>query len=178
MKIFISLILIGVFSIMWSMQTNNPFYSEWQTPYGIPDFSKVENEHYMPAFKDGIKELLEEIEKSASNPEGPTFDNTITAMEKGGKLLTRVSNVFFNLSAAHTNDALQAIQKEVSPLLSSMRDDINLNPKLFARIKTLYDNKKNLNLTVEQEKLLDDNFKSINIACLFFCKRMPCHIQI
>lgn len=161
MKKLIPLILIGVLLLMCDKATDNPFYSEWQTPYGIPDFSVINDDYYMPAIKDGIKEQLADIEKIANNPGEPTFENTLEAMEKSGKLLDRVTYVFYNLVSANTNDTLQAIQKESSPLISSMRDDINLNPELFARIKKLYNNMDQLNLSDEQKKVLDNRYKSM-----------------
>ncbi len=137
----------------------NPFYTEWQTPFGVPPFSEIADEHYMPAFKKGMEEHLREIEGIAQNEEAPTFANTIEAMERSGKLLNKVSYVFYNLVSANTNDAKQAIQKEISPLLSKHSDDIYLNADLFERVKTLYDNQKDLALTREQERLLEDYYK-------------------
>jgi len=137
----------------------NPFYTEWQTPFGVPPFSEIADEHYMPAFTKGMEEHLKEIDEIAKNEEAPTFANTIEAMERSGKLLNKVSYVFFNLVSANTNDAKQAIQKEISPLLSKHSDDIYLNADLFERVKTLYDNQKDMELTREQERLLEDYYK-------------------
>lgn len=138
---------------------DNPFFKEWDTPYGVPDFEKILNEDYMPAFKKGMAEQLAEMQAIASNPEAPTFANTIAAMEKSGALLNRVQYVFFNLVSAHTNKGLQKISREISPLLSRHNDDINLNPALFKRIKKLYDQREQLALSAEQYMLLEKYYK-------------------
>ena len=117
------------------MQTDNPFYQEWDTPYGVPPFGQIKNKHYSPAFEDGMAQHLKEVEAIAGNPDAPTFDNTIEAFEKSGDLLNKVSNVFFTLTGAHTNDSIQAIQKEISPLLSAHNDNIFLNSDFFDRVK-------------------------------------------
>lgn len=139
---------------------DNPFLKNYETTYGIPPFEKIENKHYMPAFDAGISEHKAEIEKIVSNTDAPTFENTILAMEYSGKLLTKVSQVFFNLTEANTNDELQNIAKEISPKLSLHEDEILLNDKLFQRVKAVYDQKDKLSLNQEQAKLLDETFKS------------------
>ena len=138
----------------------NPFFEEWNTPFGTPPFEKIQLKHYMPAFKKGMELHQQEIQAIVNNEEAPTFENTIEAMEKSGKLLTKVSNVFFNLTSANTSDELQEIAKEVSPLLSKHSDDIMLNAELFQRIKTIYEQKDQLNLTPEQNKLLEKYYKN------------------
>ena len=140
-------------------QNGNPFLEEWNTPFGTPPFDKIKNEHYLPAFKAGIEEQNKEINAIVNNTEEPTFDNTIVELEYSGGTLDRVSRVFFAMTEAMTNDDLQAITKEVSPLLSKHNDDINLNPELFARIKSVYENKDKFNLNTEQEKLLEEYYK-------------------
>ena len=139
---------------------DNPFLKSYETTYEIPPFEKIENKHYMPAFDAGISEQKAEIEKIVSNTDAPTFENTILAMEYSGKLLTKVSQVFFNLTEANTNDELQNIAKEISPKLSLHEDEILLNDKLFQRVKAVYDQKDKLSLNQEQAKLLDETFKS------------------
>ncbi len=139
--------------------SNNPFLLEYQTPYGVPPFDAIKNEHYLPAINEGIKQKEEEVLNIANNAKSPTFDNTITALEKSGKLLDKVTNVFYNLTSALTNDELQAISKEISPLLSKLGDDIRLNENLFQRIKTLYEQRDNSELNAEQSKLLDKYYK-------------------
>lgn len=152
------LLITGVLTMI-SAQNSNPFFEEWTTPFGTPPFDKIKNEHYMPAFKAGIEEQNKEIEAIVNNSEEPTFDNTIVELEYSGSLLTKVSRVFFAMTEAMTNDELQAITKEVSPMLSKHNDDINLNPELFARIKSVYENKDKFDLNTEQEKLLEEYYK-------------------
>ncbi len=141
------------------IEGGNPFFMVWETPFGIPPFDKIENKHYKEAFDVAIKKAKEEIEMAANSDSEPTFENTIEALEYGGKDLTRVANVFFNLTSAHTNSELQAISRKVGPLLSSLNDDINLNPKLFARVKAVYDKRNELGLRADQMKLLEDRYK-------------------
>jgi peptidyl-dipeptidase Dcp len=135
---------------------DNPFFQEWKTPYGVPPFDKIRNAHYMPAFKEGMKQQLEEVEAIADQKEAASFENTIAAFEKSGALLKKVRGVFFNLSSAHTNDSLQAISKEVSPMLSAHNDNIFLNARFFERVKDLYDQREQLSLNEEQNKLLEN----------------------
>jgi peptidyl-dipeptidase Dcp len=164
MKKYILLSLIG--GLMFSTCStktdyeSNPFYSEYDTPFGTPPFTKIKIEHYKPAFIDGMAQEKTEIDAIAYNPEPPTFENTVAAMEKTGELLDKVSLVFFNLTSSMTNDNMQEIAKELSPLLSQHRDDISLNEKLFERVKAVYEQKADLNLNVEQKMLLDEYYKS------------------
>jgi peptidyl-dipeptidase Dcp len=136
----------------------NPFFSEWKTPFQTPPFNEIKDEHYLPAFEEGIKQKESEIFNITGNKEIPNFNNTIEALEKSGQLLTKVQKVFDNLTAANGDDNMQSIAKQVAPLLSKIQDDIYLNPKLFARIKFLHDKKKELNLTTEQNKVLDNYY--------------------
>lgn len=135
-----------------TVNTDNPFFSQYDTPFGVPPFDKIMNRHYLPAFREGIKQQNAEIQAIIANPEAATFANTIEAMEKSGQLLNNVSYVFFNLREANTNDSLNAIAEEIMPELTNHTDGINLNEKLFERIKTVYNNKENL--TTEQEMVL------------------------
>ncbi len=137
----------------------NPFFEKWDTPFGMPPFDQIKNEHYGPAFEYAIKKAKEEIELVANNPEEPTFVNTIEALEYNGKDLTKVANVFFNLTSANTNPELQAISREIGPKLSALGDDVNLNPQLFARVKAVYEQKDKLGLRPDQMKLLEDRYK-------------------
>ncbi|UCE17602.1 MAG: M3 family metallopeptidase [Gemmatimonadota bacterium] len=137
----------------------NPFFSDYDTPFGVPPFEKIQEEHYMPAFKEGIKQGEAEIQAIVDNPEAPTFENTIEALERSGVLLSKVQLVFYNLLGAHTNDTLQEIAQEASPMFSKYRDDILLNEDLFQRVKAVYVQKDRLNLTKEQKKLLDKYYK-------------------
>jgi len=142
-----------------SKQVENPFFSEFDTPFHVPPFDKIKEEHYLPAFIEGIEQHNKEIEAIANNPEPPTFENTIEALEKSGALLRRVSNVFDVLNASMTNERMQEIAKKVAPLRSKHWDDIYLNEKLFKRIKTLYEQRDKLNLTREQRTLLEKYYK-------------------
>jgi peptidyl-dipeptidase Dcp len=135
-------------------QTANPFAKPSTLPYQAPDFRVIKDADYMPAFEQGMKDHLAEIVAIADNPAAPTFDNTIAAMEKSGRMLDRTSQVFFALSQANTNDALQAVETKVTPKLSEHFDAISLNPKLFARVKALQDKRATLKLTPEQAQLL------------------------
>ncbi|MDD3004270.1 M3 family metallopeptidase [Flavobacterium sp.] len=141
-------------------QTMNPFFQPYNTPYNVPAFDKIKNEHFKPAILEGIKKHQAEIDEIAHNPEAPTFDNTILAMENAGELLSEVNRVFGNYNSANTNDELQAIAKEVAPALSAHADNIALNEKLFARVKTIWNKKETLNLHSEQSKLLEKRYKS------------------
>jgi len=142
-----------------SKQLENPFFSEFDTPFQVPPFGKIKEEHYFPAFIEGIKQHNKEIEAIANNPEPPTFENTVEALEKSGALLRRVSNVFDVLNSSMTNERMQEIAKKVAPLRSKHWDDIYLNEKLFKRIKTLYEQRDKLNLTPEQRTLLEKYYK-------------------
>ncbi|MBS9767736.1 MAG: peptidase M3, partial [Flavobacteriaceae bacterium] len=141
------------------MSTNNPFAKESKLAHGFPDFSAIKPTDYKPAFLEGIKQKKAEIDAIANSKETPTFDNTIVAMERSGKLLTRVSNVFFNLTSAETNDELRAIEKEIAPMLSKLSDDINLNAKLFARVKAVKESEEAKNLPTAEKRLLDDYYR-------------------
>jgi peptidyl-dipeptidase Dcp len=137
----------------------NPLLSEFNTPFNVPPFDKIKVEHYVPAIKEGIKQQQKVIESIVSNPEAPTFENTIVALESSGALVTKVKNIFDVLRASMTNDAMQNAAEEIEPLVSKNEDDINLNEKLFARIKAVYEQKEKLNLTVEQHMLLERYYK-------------------
>lgn len=139
---------------------SNPFFKPYDTYFGIPDFSKIKPEHYLPAFKAGIAQHKAEIQAIIDNPDAPTFANTIEAMEFSGELTSKVASVFYNLTGADTNEQLQAISKEVSPMLSAAGDDVLLNDALFQKVKAVYDQRDSLNLNVAQAKLLQDTYKS------------------
>lgn len=141
-------------------QNSNPFFEQWNTPFGTPPFEQIEQDHYLPAIEKGIEEQIAEIETIVNNSEEPTFDNTITELEYSGALLTKVTNVFFAMNSSMTNDEMQKLTKKISPMLSKHNDDINLNPGLFKRIKVVYENKEALDLNTEQEKLLEEYYKS------------------
>ena len=140
---------------------DNPFFSPWNTPYEIPDFSKIKTEHYMPAFEEGMRQQKAEIDSIVNNPEAPTFENTVLAYEYSGQLLQEVSSVFFNLNGCENSNEMDAIADKVTPLLSAHGDDIALDAKLFERIKAVYDQYKHgsLDLKAEQARLLEEQYK-------------------
>lgn len=140
------------------MNAQNPFLEKYNTPHGTVPFDKIETEHYEPAILEGIRRQNAEIDAIVNNPEAPSFANTLLAYEKSGELLERVVTVFENLRSAETNDALQALAQKMMPLLSEHENNINLNEKLFHRIKVVYDQKDQLELTPEQTKLLDNAY--------------------
>ncbi|MBP7469831.1 MAG: M3 family metallopeptidase, partial [Flavobacterium sp.] len=137
----------------------NPFLQAYDTPYNVPPFDKIKNEHFKPAILEGIKRHEAEINAIANAAAEPTFDNTILAMENAGELLSNVNVVFSNLNSANTNKEIQNIAKETAPNLSAHRDNIYLNEKLFARVKALWDKKETLGLNLEQAKILDNSYK-------------------
>ena len=159
------LIIAGIFLIISCEQktkidpTINPFLQEWSTAYQVPPFTAIKNEHYMPAFKKGMEENLAEIDLIVNNVETPTFSNTIEELERTGKLLSKVQRVFSNLSSSNTNPKLQELQRELSPMLSAHYDKIALNEDLFKRVDAVWNQRENLDLTKEQEKLLNDRHK-------------------
>ncbi|MEP1018688.1 MAG: M3 family peptidase, partial [Maribacter dokdonensis] len=136
----------------------NPLLS----PFDTAPFSKIKNEHFKPAFLQSIEEARAEIDAITENTDAPTFENTIEALEFSGQQLDRISSVFFNLNSAETNEDIQKIAQEISPLLSEFGNDITLNEALFKRVKAVYDQKDNLELTVEQNTLLDKKYKSFS----------------
>ena len=138
----------------------NPLLSQWETPFGVPPFDKIKNEHYLPAFNEGINEAQIEVDVITNAEEAPSFKNTIEALEKTSSKLSKVRRVFYAVNGANTNDELKKAAKEIAPKLAAHRDNIMLNEKLFQRIKKVYDQKEALNLSVEEEKLLEETYKS------------------
>ena len=137
----------------------NPFLSTYKTPFETIPFSKIKNEHYLPALKNGIEIAQSEIQQITSNPEKPTFENTIVALEETGEIINKVTSAFFNLNSANTNDEMQSIAQEISPILTAHGNDIMMNQALFERIKTVYDYELK-GLIQEQKTLLEKSYKS------------------
>ena len=137
----------------------NPFFTEYGTPYQIPPFEKIKEEHYMPAFTQGMKEQLKEIDVITNDPESPSFENTIVELERTGETLDKVSDVFFNLVSSNTNDQMDSIAAEVTPKLSAHSDAISLNKKLFSRVSSVYAQRNDLNLNTEQMRLVEETYK-------------------
>jgi peptidyl-dipeptidase Dcp len=154
MKKTLLTLMIGLL-LMGNVKAENPFFETYKNKYGAPPFDKIKNEHYMPAFKEGIKQQTAEVDLIAGNKKAPTFDNTIAKLDFSGDLLRKVSSVFSNLYSCNTNEGMEKIANDISPVLSEHNDNIYLNAKLFARVKTLYDNRAKLGLTHEQVRLLE-----------------------
>jgi peptidyl-dipeptidase Dcp len=139
---------------------DNPFFRKYNTPYEVPPFSEIKPEHYLPAIKEGIKLQQEEISAIVNNDQEPDFLNTLEALDKSGRFLRDVNNVFSNLLSANTSDELQKISREASPLLSKNADDIILNAQLFNRIKIVYDKRDRVELRGDQKKLLEETYRN------------------
>ena len=133
----------------------NPFLTEYTTPFQVPPFDQIKNEHYLPAFEAGMKEQLAEVEAIVNNSEPATFENTILPYDKSGKTLSRVSNVFFNLNECLTNDEMVAIAEQVLPMLSKHSDAIMMNPKLFERIDYVYQHRNEMGLDDQQIRVVE-----------------------
>jgi len=158
-KILIMLFIASLGVISCKKEScENPFYCDWDTPFEVPPFDKIKIEHFKPAFLKGMEEEMAEVNAIISNTDEPTFDNTIRAMQFTGKLLQKVQRAWGPLSGANTNDSIQALQREMSPLFSRHSDDIALNEKLFERVKSVYENREKFNLTPEESKLLEDEY--------------------
>src|SRR5690625_515752 len=140
--------------------SNNPFAEASTLPFEAPDFDAIENEHFIPAFREGMRIQLEEMEQIASNPEAPTNENTIVEMEKSGHLLSRTQRVLFNITSAHTKPELQILQSEMASEFAAHSDNILLNQELFQRVETLYNSRDGLNLDPASAKLLEDTYRS------------------
>jgi peptidyl-dipeptidase Dcp len=136
----------------------NPFFVEWTTPYEVPPWDAIELDHFLPAVERGIAEQRQEVEAVAENADPPTFANTVGALDAAGALLDRVESVLYTLAGSETSDELQAITKEVAPLRSNLRDDILMNPKLFARVQAVYEQRDALELTAEERHLLEETY--------------------
>ena len=152
-------LMLGACGSKKDVMKDNPFLTEWNTPYGVPPFDQIKTEHYLPAFEEAMRQQKAEIDSIVNNTEAPTFENTIEALEYSGALLDKVSAVFFNLSECENNEAMEEIAEKISGPLSKHSDDINLNAELFARIKAVYEQKDNLGLNGEQMRLLEETYK-------------------
>jgi peptidyl-dipeptidase Dcp len=137
------------------LEASNPFAKASPLPLHYPAFDKIKDEHFQPAFTAGMREQLREVTSIANNPKAPTFDNTIVAMERSGQMLSRVAATFSNLQGANTNDKLDAVDREMSPKLAAHADAIYLNPKLYGRVKALYDKRDRLGLDAESKLLIE-----------------------
>ena len=157
-KLFIASVALALISGCSNME--NPFLRESSAPFGAPEFDKIRNEHYLPAFEQGIAEAKAEIDAIVANTDEPTFENTIEAMEYAGQTLNGVASVFYALMEANTNDEMQQIAEQISPMLTDYSMYVSLNAPLFEKVKAVYEKKDELGLDQDQLKLLEDNYKS------------------
>ncbi len=139
--------------------SDNPFFSDYKTPFEVPPFDKIDTSHYLPAFKEGIKQHNAEIDSIVNNSAEPNFENTILAFDKSGKLLTKVSSVFFNLTGTISNEKMQALEMELSPMTAKHSDDISMNEKLFKRIKAVYDKRNEMKLDSQQIRVTEKYYR-------------------
>ena len=146
-------------SISGFSQDLNPFFHEWETPFGVPPFEQIKNTDYMPAFLEGIRQNQEEINAITANPDPPSFENTILAFDQSGSLLEKVSYVFYALNSANTDQEMQNIAKQLSPIITKHGDDISLNPDLFIRVKSIYEKRNDLKLDPDQKRLVEEMYK-------------------
>lgn len=153
------LALPALMSCKQQKKVDNPFFAEYTTPFQVPPFDKIDTSHYMPAFIEGMKQQNDEILAITENKEDPNFENTILAFDKSGKLLTRVSKVFFNINQANTDEKMQEIAQKVTPLLSKHSDEISMNAKLFERIKVVYENRDKMGLDTQQKRVVEKYFR-------------------
>lgn len=137
----------------------NPLLEEFKTPHNAPPFDLIKEEHYLPAVKAAIEEARANVEAIKANPENPTFENTVTALELSGEKLGMVTGIFYNQLSAAGADPLEALAQEIGPVSSNFSSDIIMDEALFKRVKTVYDQREKLNLTAEQATVLDDCYK-------------------
>ena len=142
-----------------AVQRSNPLLMEWKTPFGVPPFEQIKEDHYLPAFQAAIARTRQEVETIAQDARPATFANTIETLDASGELLDKVGAVFSNLRSAHTNDRLQEIAREVAPLASALQDDILLNEPLFARVKAVRQQRDSLSLDAVQQRLVEETYK-------------------
>lgn len=163
MKKLSVLSILGVLVLLTACKKNqtsdNPFLTEYTTPFEVPPFDKIDTTHFMPAFLEGMKQQMAEIDAIVKNTEEPNFDNTILAFDKSGWLLNKVSKVFNNLTEADVNDQLQKISKDLSPLLSKHSDDIGMNPDLFKKIKFVYEKRNEMKLDPQQIRVVEKYYR-------------------
>jgi len=150
---------IATFMGLQGFSHDNPFFKEWNTPFEVPPFDQIRIEHFMPAYQAGIAEEAAEVWAIIRNPEPPTFENTIVALDRTGPTLRRVMFVFSGLMSVNNSPEMQRLAREFSPMMSRHRDDISFNPLLFQRVKAVYEQKDRLNLNIEQRRLLENTHR-------------------
>ena len=157
-----TLTILAASCMMYSCETkteSNPFFTEFQTEYGVPSFDKIKLEHYEPAFLKGIEEQNANINAIVNNSEAPTFENVIVALDNSSPILDRVSAIFYNMTEAETTDDLKELSIKLAPTLSEHSDNISLNQDLFKKVDAVYQQKDALGLTTEQQRLLEETYK-------------------
>ena len=159
-KLNLLLAVCAAITISSCKMSENPLLTESQLPYGAPQFDKIRAEHYLPAFRQAISEAKADVDAIVNNPDAPDFPNTIEALEFAGRTLNRVSGIFYNILEADTNDELQRIAEEVSPLMTEYEMYVSLNDKLFERVKSVYAGKDSLGLEPDQRRLLENTYRS------------------
>ena len=153
------ILLMSTLALALTAMAGNPFFETYKTPHQTIPFKEIKTEHFLPAFEVAMKQHSEEVDAIINNPQVPTFENTIVALEHTGSLLTKVSSPFYNLLSSETTDELQALAEKISPLVTEHTNSIRLNEKLFARVKAVYLQKDKLKLTPEQKMLLKDTYE-------------------
>ncbi len=158
-KLFLFLIPIVMMFASCADQQQNPFFTDYNTPFDAPPFDRIDDEHFLPAIEEGIRQHQAEIDAIVNNPEPPTFENTIVAYDQAGQLLSRVSTVFGGLRGAETNDRLQEIARETTPMLSAHSNAIRMNQGLFERIQAVYEQRNEMGLDLEQMRVVEKYYR-------------------
>jgi peptidyl-dipeptidase Dcp len=156
---FVPALLLAALCLPLAAAEGNPFLGPYKTPFDTPPFDRIQLAHYLPAMQEGMKRQQAEIDAIVANPKPPTFENTIVALDMSGQLLGDVSSIFYSLLDAATSQPMQEVANELAPLLSSHNDNINLNDKLFARVKAVYDRRASLKLDAVQRYLLENTYR-------------------
>ena len=162
-RAFILIMAVALAAVSCNTQTKeqgNPFYAEWKTPFGVPPFDQIRNEHYLPAIDSGIALARLQIAEITANAEAPTFANTVAQYDRAGELMSKVAYVFYSQTSANTNDTLEALQMEIAPKMSAFSDEVLLNAELFSRIRTVWENRAAEELNDEELFLLENMYKS------------------
>ena len=162
-RAFILIMAVALAAVSCNTQTKdqgNPFYAEWKTPFGVPPFDQIRNEHYLPAIDSGIALARLQIAEITANAEAPTFANTVAQYDRAGELMSKVAYVFYSQTSANTNDTLEALQMEIAPKMSAFSDEVLLNAELFSRIKVVWENRSAEELNDEELFLLENMYKS------------------
>ena len=155
MKRIFAIAMVLIAMTACTSKRTNPFFAEWNTPFGIPPFEQIQEADYLPALQEGIKQHDAEIAAIIANPEAPTFDNVIAAYDQSGQLLSKVVGVLFNLAETDNTPTLEKIVEEATTLVSQHSNDITFNKDLFAKVEAVNNQKASLGLTREQEMVLD-----------------------